>query len=108
MTTEEFLRQAKKLIANKKTYFSQRRDYDTAQALLDLGIVHRSLAWREILRLVPSDQYKPPELDHNGSNNLVFFFRKEINGVSAYIKLSIDQNLCMCISFHPEGYTTKP
>jgi|GEM_PF-3288450 len=57
------------------------------------------------MKLKPSDQYKPPELDHRGSGELVWFFRKELNGKKAYIKLTIDQNLCICISFHPEGYT---
>ncbi|OWR27273.1 hypothetical protein CDO73_23825 [Saccharibacillus sp. O23] len=107
MTTAEFLRQAKNLISNRRTYFCKRTDYDTVQALFDLGIEDRATAWREIMQLKPSDQYKPPEPDRNGSDNLVWFFKKTINGESAYIKLTIDQNLCMCISFHPEGYTTN-
>ncbi|MBW7474797.1 hypothetical protein K0T92_08565 [Paenibacillus oenotherae] len=105
MTTAEFLRQAKALISSGRTYFSKRNDYDTVQALFDLGIEDRKGAWREIMKLKPSDQYKPPELDRRGSEELVWFFRKELNGQIAYIKLTIDQNLCMCISFHPEGYT---
>jgi len=105
MTTTVFLRQAKALISSGRTYFSKRNDYDTVQALLDLGIEDRRTAWREIMKLKPADQYKPPELDRRGSGELVWFFRKELNGQIAYIKLSIDQNLCICISFHPEGYT---
>jgi hypothetical protein len=38
MTTAEFLRQAKALISNGRTYFSKRNDYSTVQALFDLGI----------------------------------------------------------------------
>jgi hypothetical protein len=105
MTTAEFLRQAKALISNGRTYFSKRNDYDTTQALFDLGIEDRKGAWCEVLKLKPTDQYKPPELDRRGSGELVWFFRKDINGKKAYIKLTIDQNLCICISFHPEGYT---
>lgn len=104
MTTADFLRQAKALIASGRTYFSKRNDYDTVQALFDLGIEDRKCAWREIMKLKPSDQYKPPESDRRGSGELVWFFRKELNGKIAYIKLIIDQNLCICISFHPEGY----
>ncbi|MDQ0196872.1 hypothetical protein [Paenibacillus wynnii] len=32
MTTAEFLRPAKALISNGRTYFSKRNDYDTVQA----------------------------------------------------------------------------
>jgi hypothetical protein len=51
MTTAEFLRQAKALISNGRTYFSKRNDYDTVQALFDLGIEDRKEAWREIMKL---------------------------------------------------------
>jgi hypothetical protein len=105
MTTTEFLRQAKELIASGRTYFSKRNDYDTTQALFDLGIENKKDVWRQIMKLQPSDQYKPPEFDLRGSGELVWFFKKELNGKIAYIKLTIDQNLCICISFHPEGYT---
>jgi hypothetical protein len=105
MATAEFLRQAKALISNGRTYFSKRNDFDTVQALFALGIEDRKVAWREIMKLKPTDQYKPPELDRRGSGELVWFFRKELNGQIAYIKLTIDQNLCMCLSFHPEGFT---
>jgi hypothetical protein len=105
MTTAEFLLQAKALISIGRTYFSKRNDYDTIQALFDLGIEDRKAAWRVIMKLKPTDQYKQPELDRRGSGELVWFFRKELNGQMAYIKLTIDQNLCMCLSFHPEGYT---
>ena len=104
-TVTEFLWQAKALISSGRTYFSRRNDYDTVQALFDLGIEDRKGAWLEIMKLKPTDQYKPSELDRRGSGEWVWFFRKELNGQIAYIKLTIDQNLCLCLSFHPEGYT---
>ncbi|MDF2648721.1 MAG: type toxin-antitoxin system MqsR family toxin [Paenibacillus sp.] len=52
MTTAEFLRQAKALISSGRTYFSKRNDYDTIQALFDLGIEDRRGAWREIIHKI--------------------------------------------------------
>lgn len=104
-TAAEFLLEAKELINKRKTYFTQRKDYNYIQALFELDLENKEDAWREVLKLKAKDQYKPPELDNSmGTNELVFFFRKEINGKMAYIKLTNNAGLCMCISFHPEGY----
>lgn len=101
---ESFLEEAKVLINSNKRHFVMRRNQDFRQDLLDLGL-GRSIekVWDTILNLNPSEMTKPPEADDNGSGKIMWFFQKTmLNGVTAYIKLTIDKARgCVCISFHP-------
>ncbi|OXS56928.1 hypothetical protein B1A99_18890 [Cohnella sp. CIP 111063] len=97
---ESFLTEAKICIAKMKRRFIPREGFE--QDLLDLGINGIQQAWRELLKIKASDMWKSPEPDHKDSTRLVWFFKREYNGITAYIKLKIDERGCVCISFHPD------
>lgn len=104
MTGEQLklLAKMKKLITKGNKKFTNRRDRDYLEELLEIGITE-SLAWQEILTLssynyVPD--YKP--FYSKGENSLVF--KKDINGNRVYIKLKIEEynnkEMTVCLSFH--------
>jgi hypothetical protein len=99
---ESFLKEAKRLILKNYRRFIPREEYDYLHALLDLGFTTKDRAWRALLQIQPSDMSQPPELDHDGSGHYVWFFKREYNGIMAYIKLKIDERGCVCLSFHPD------
>ncbi len=102
---EEFLREARALIRVNKRRFVKREDRDYLKDLFDLGIESRDQAWRVIRSLRATNQSQDTEPDEDGSGKLVWFFQKQMeNGLYAYIKLTIDERGCVCISCHPVEY----
>lgn len=97
---EDFLKEAKVLIRKCKRRFLPREDYE--QHLLDLGFVGGvKQAWKELLKLDVTNMYKPPEPDRDRPSDTVWFFKREYNGIMAYIKVKVDERGFVCVSFKP-------
>lgn len=102
----KILSKMKKLIKLGKRRFQIRRDRDYLQDLLEPGI-SESEAWNVILELNKHFYFN----DHKPSyykNTDTLIFKKQINGVVAYIKLKIENNnnqeeIVVCISFHEDN-----
>ncbi|KZE65612.1 hypothetical protein AWM68_20640 [Fictibacillus phosphorivorans] len=107
-----FLREAKQLISvGKKDFIKRTYDHPSGrkvkwiEALLDIGLSNPSQAWDETLKLTPDDFIDGPceDSDRPHEGKVIWIFKKEINGVSAYIKLKIDSRRgCVCLSFHKD------
>ncbi len=92
----------KKLINQNKRRFIVRNDgTDYVADLLELGLSEEE-AWREILYLNNYFYYPDPRPIYASSGALTF--KKQINGIEAYIKLKIEDNgygeETVCLSFH--------
>lgn len=96
----------KKLIKLGKRRFQIRKDRDYLQDLLELGI-SESEAWNIILELNKHFYFNDPKpLYYKNTDTLIF--KKQINGIIAYIKLKIEDNnnreeIVVCISFHEDN-----
>ncbi|ARR10654.1 hypothetical protein [Paenibacillus bovis] len=102
MSTEEFLLTIKHYIEIGKKQFIRRKGRNYRQDLITLGIYSIDEVWEEILKLRVRDEYKPRELDREYPDTPVFFFKKELNGKTAYIKLKFMAGRgAICLSFHP-------
>lgn len=99
------LSEAKKLIKENKKRFQVRPDRDYIQDLLDLGITEEE-AWNQILLLNAYYYFHDPKPYYSGGSDALIF-KKEINGIVAYIKLDIEKidsgKETVCLSFHPDG-----
>jgi len=96
----------KKLIKLGKRRFQIRRDRDYLQDLLKLGI-SESEAWNIILELNNHFYFNDPRPSYY-KNTDTLIFKKQINGIIAYIKLKIEKNnnqeeIVVCISFHEDN-----
>ena len=105
-----FLSEIKKLIASGRWQFVT-RTYKLSngstqtylQALFELDIDHPNDVPNEILKLTPLDYYSGPEDDRDRNNGTkLWIFKKNINGITTYIKLKIDERGCVCVSFHKD------
>lgn len=101
----KILSKMKKLIKLGKRRFQTRRDRDYLQDLLELGI-SESEAWNVILELNKHFYFNDPKPSYY-KNTDTLIFKKQINGVVAYIKLKIENNnnqeeIVVCISFHED------
>ncbi|CAM4421106.1 type II toxin-antitoxin system MqsR family toxin [Paenibacillus alkaliterrae] len=97
---EDFLKEAKDLIRKSKRRFLPREDYE--QHLIDLGFGGGvKQGWRELLKVSAENMFKPPEPDRDRPGDTVWFFKRDYNGIMAYIKLKIDERGCVCVSFKP-------
>lgn len=105
METGDFLAVAIPLMAEPNTrHFVKRKERDWEQDLIDLGVDGLDKLWSMMMTLDKREEQKPPELDHDGSGDLVYAFEKEMpNGIWAYIKLKIKSSngKCVSISCHP-------
>ncbi|MDQ6422597.1 hypothetical protein RB620_24500 [Paenibacillus sp. LHD-117] len=108
---ELFLSRMKMLIQKGQNYrhFVHRKSRNVRADLIELGFSSSIEIWQSLLELTRKDLYKPPEPDHNGSGELIYFFMKSMpNGVNAYVKVKIKSTdtgeLCVCLSFHPAEY----
>lgn len=108
MTSEEIkeLSKMKKLIAVGKRKFQVRPDRDYLQDLLEFGITEEE-AWNWIITL-NSNYYLADTrpLYYGGGNALLF--KRDINGIIAYIKLIIRNEVngeeVVCLSFHRDKF----
>ena len=102
----KILSKMKKLIKLGKRRFQIRKDRDYLQELLELGISELE-AWNIILELNKHFYFNDPKpLYYKNTDTLIF--KKQINGVVAYIKLKIEKNnnqeeIVVCISFHEDN-----
>ena len=95
----------RKLISAGKCRFQRRPDSDYVEDLLELGITEEE-AWNYILMLNFHSYFPDPKpaylVDHSGLT-----FKRDINGIRAYIKIKIDNNNdneeVVCISFHKDN-----
>ena len=106
---EDFLSECRELIGQRKV--SPNPDAEATrkrrETLDKLGYNIPAML-QEIKELSPSDLNKGPEKDHNYPNEVVWMFKKEINGLIIYIKIKIRQiptgkNLFIT-SFHIDMY----
>ncbi|MFD1415364.1 hypothetical protein [Oceanobacillus jeddahense] len=106
-----FLRKAKQLISNGKKDFIKRtydhpsgRKVKWVEALLEIGLTSPNQCWGEVLLLTPNDYVEGPCVDRNrpGDGNVIWVFKKEVNGSLTYIKMKIDKRGCVCLSFHKD------
>jgi len=102
----KILSKMKKLIKLGKRRFQIRRDRDYLLDLLELGI-SESEAWNVILELNKHFYFNDPKPSYY-KNTDTLIFKKQINGVVAYIKLKIENNnnqeeIVVCISFHEDN-----
>ena len=102
----KILSKMKKLIKLGKRRFQIRRDRDYLQDLLELGI-SESEAWNVILELNKHFYFNDPKPSYY-KNTDTLIFKKQINGIVAYIKLKIENNnnqeeIVVCISFHEDN-----
>lgn len=109
---EAFLPEMKILVSEGKRELVNRKSRDKLQDMLILDLEGEAHLWNIILELKFINSNKPPELDHNGSGEKVFFFLKIMpNGTTAYIKLKLgtrsNRKVCVCLSFHPTTSTTS-
>ena len=95
----------KKLIREGKRKFLIRKDRDYLQDLLEPGISETE-AWNIILELNKNFYFNNPKPSYFKTTNTLIF-KKQINGIVAYIKLTIEENnnkeeIAVCISFHED------
>lgn len=95
----------KKLIKEGKRRFQIRLDRDYLQDLLEFGITETE-AWNYILELNNHFYFEDPKPSYY-KNVDTLIFKKQINGVTAYIKLIIEKNNnedeTVCLSFHKDN-----
>lgn len=113
MNSEELLKLAIPMMIHEDTRkFISRKERNWRQDFIDLGIPDVDKAWKFMMTLTTDDEEKPPELDRDGSGQMIYTFEKEMpNGVWAYIKIKIkdfsNTKKCVSISFHPCEYGPK-
>ena len=101
MTGEQIklLTTMKKLISQGHRRFEVRKDRDYLQDLLDIGITEKD-AWNEVLLLSSYDyqiDYRP---FYKRGDKPALVFKKIINGYMVYIKILLEDNETVCLSFH--------
>ena len=109
----EFLKEAKSLVSSGKRDFIK-RTYDNHpsgtpvrwfEALGEIGLTDPNQVWGEVLQLSPGDFIEGPVLDRDRPRDgeVIWVFKKEVNGTLTYIKLKIDDlRGCVCLSFHKD------
>lgn len=100
-----FLVKAKKLIANGKWSFVQRKKNLDALALL--GWTEKD-AVEFLYSLMPENYVSGPEEDRDIAGEDVWTFGAEIEGVEYYIKLKLKSgHQVLCLSFHKADYPLR-
>jgi hypothetical protein len=100
---KDFLKKAKELVSKCHRRFQKRKEYDIDKELAKLDILSTDEAWRFVLQI--KVKLAKVEYDRDDNTTLVWFFKKEVNGKTAYIKLKIDERGCLCMAFHPWNRT---
>ena len=111
-TVKTFLRICKNEIEKGNCHFVSYRKLDIngkiispKQALIDIGIMKEKDIWKhisslEIENFVKIDRDRDYSRDMNSE---IYVFKKLINSKNVYIKLTVNNNGVICISFH-ESY----
>lgn len=97
---ERFLRQVKIEIVKLKRFDLVSRS-ENMSCIANLGLPVKA-AEGEIASLTYHDYYRGPSFDHDKARpGDIWEFVKNVNGMSIYIKLKLDQSRgCVCLSFH--------
>lgn len=98
------LTKMKRLIKLGRRRFLIRKDRDYISDLLELGISEEE-AWNEHILFLNSNYYFVDSLPFYLCKNNVLIFKKDINGIKAYIKLKLETNgeeSAVCVSFHKD------
>ena len=107
-----FLKTCKNEIEKRNCYFVGYRKINingkvisAKQALIDIGIMREKDIWKHIQTLEAKDCIKiDRDRDYSRDmNSEIYVFKKIINGIMVYIKLTINDRGVICISFH-ESY----
>ena len=103
----QLLNKMKRLIKEGKRRFEPRKDRDTYQDLMKLGITVEE-AWKQTLYLNKNFYYIDPKPYYKQSNNSLTF-KKRIKEKIAYIKLVLKENdeVVVCWSFHEDNDKKK-
>lgn len=102
-TQLKLLSKMKNLISNGQRRFEGRKDRDYLEDLLEIGITPEE-AWKVILELNKNFYFPDPKPNYLVEGESLTF-KREINGVLAYIKIKIDNNRedeVVCLSFHKD------
>lgn len=99
------LSEIKKLVMAGQRKFSQRKDCDYLQDLLEIGITEEE-AWNQVLYLNKNFWFVDPKPIHSKNSDDALLFKKQINGILVYIKIKIevenDNEMAVCLSFHKD------
>ena len=99
------LTKMKKLISNGKCRFANRHDRDYLNDLLEIGITPE-VAWNVIMNLNYHFYFVDEKPNYSRGNDSLTF-KREVNGVLAYIKLKVEMNNdneeVVCLSFHKDN-----
>lgn len=95
------LSKIKKLVKLGKRKFVQRKDCDYLQDLLEIGITEEE-AWNHVLYLNKNFWFIDPLPSYNKSSKDALVFKKQINGILVYIKIKIENEIVICLSFHKD------
>lgn len=92
-----FLEECKKRVEARKMKLIPRKKNMDSIYKMGLTIL---LVEEIILELEIEDYLKGPEDDYNGSDEKIWMFLKKVEEYKVYIKIKLDANDCVVISFH--------
>ena len=94
------LNEMKKLIKQGKRKFVIRKDRDYLSELFEIGITVEE-AWEYVLSLNNHYYFHDHKFSYTKSENLLTF-KRLINNNKVYIKIKIENNETVCLSFHKD------
>ena len=94
----KILLRIKELVRKGKRRFAQRKDRSYKEDLYDIGITQEE-AWKHVLFL-NENMYFPDLKPNHYKNDAALVFKEIINGKRVYIKLKIENDMSVCLSFH--------
>ena len=107
---ESTLSKLQEMIRKGNRHFVRRnrngRDY--LHQLFALGLTNIDEAWNCVLELTISNYYSGPHYDDKDierkQGRIIWVYKVNINGTTAYIKLKDETELrgCVCLSFHED------
>ena len=101
---KHFLHEFKELVYEDQ--FHIKNNEKNRSALFELGLTYK-LRTEEIISLSVEDYYGGPKPDEYRPGDDYWEFGKRINGVEVYIKLKIQNDWAVCLSFHRAEYPIK-
>lgn len=109
---KQFLNVAKREIANSNYVLRKRKDIDIGtsvvdyrEALLDLSITPKGV--RQKLLELEAEECFDISMDHDKSrdfNSEMYEFITYVNGIKTYIKMTMNEETIICLSFHRSRY----
>jgi len=100
----DFLLKFKAIVSAQEMVFSFRQENMNALATLRMNFEH---AEGVILGLTHENYCKGPEEDHDGSSGEIWIFGATLEHATIYIKLKLDREYALCISFHPAEFPLR-